>query len=503
MADKVTSWFVPQSLLDMVPASQAQAAADQARTTFLMGLLSGDPGQAYTNAQSQGYNVLAHGASLAEAQRKIQNQALLGNAVKGAYEVAPGTGIGTADEAYLPRDANGNIKAGPGWIPPQYQFSMDKFLANPGVPAALATNPAELKNLYDKKQFVNGVLVDAGKLPLGTRIPDLPKGMGVVGKDAAGNPIYGNLPGIVEATASQEGANAAAKAPFTNLPSGVVPLGRDQAGNIIYGPGTGVPGAVGEIKGAEEAAKGKYNLQKVYDPATKSYKWVSVTDIANGGAGANGFVAEPGAGRTTADTEQAKGYGELQNSIADKAATIGNRVLNAKVLMSLSDQFNTGKLAPINSQITQYLNGLGITGDQAKQYASNVELFNTFRQEKVREQSRMFPGSQSDKELAAIMNMGQTLTKPADVNKFYSAVEIAQANRDDKISRAASQYSGDPTKNGLQRHIADQDFMKKSIFADPIFANMTVGGQKIQEVKSMGGRKYMIIHPTKEVIEMQ
>jgi hypothetical protein len=223
MAEKVTSWFVPQNLLDMVPSDQAQAAADQARNTFLFGLLSNDPGAAYNTAQTAGYNVLSHASALAEAQRKQAVQNLLTNSVNSAIETAPGTGVGTADPRFAPRDVNGQELAGPGYVPPVNKFNFNKFAADPNVARALATDPAALEKLTAPQiDTANGWVFDKRTVQPGTYLPKFSENVAPQ-YDKNGNmtgvaPVAGSVNAVGQFEGAKAGAQESAKANYDLAP---------------------------------------------------------------------------------------------------------------------------------------------------------------------------------------------------------------------------------------------------------------------------------------------
>lgn len=559
-AAPVTSWFVPQNVLDQVAPSQAQAAADQARNTFMFGLLSGDIGAAYNNAQNQGYNALSHAMSLAEANRKNQSNDALMQAARGAFVPVPGTGVGQP--------------GAPDYQPPQFKFDMNRFIQDPRVPMALATNPKALQDVIGPDLInVNGMLVDKKNPSNAERhIPNLPTGGTIVGKDAAGNPIYGFAPGVtgmiatdagIRASTNQyhnvpqgttrgpkgelviapnlfnylsgsSGATAAGKQPFNTTPNTQTTMGPDGKLRVDNLPG-GVD-ALGQQTFTQELMKNMFNLRPTYDRATDTFRDVPVSVSALGGlsgggpimtgvpgapgvpgAGAPGVpgapatggapltnfpVSAPGAGTIAGAQAEGGLYGKQLEQWMNQASTAGSRITNAKLLMNVSDRIDGNKLTPVEAEVKSYLNALGITGDATKQFLNDVNLFSAFRLEKLKDQVSMFKGSQSEKELAVLLDMGQNLSKPADVNRLYSGFEIANANRDRLIADALRTYDGPKTPQAVQAFINKQEFMNKPLFADPVFKDMKVGGQAVQRIVEMDGKRYMTIPFTKDVIPL-
>jgi hypothetical protein len=480
----------------------------------------------------------------------------------------PGTGVGQPGS--------------PDYQPPQFKFDLQRFINNPMVPMALATNPKALQELIAPDLInVNGMLVDKKDASnTGRHIPNLPEGGTIVGKDAAGNPIYGFAPGVtgmigtkagITASTNQRyntpqgtitgprgelipmtglfdylsgssGATAAGKQPF-NTPAGTQTTmvnGRLSVNNM---PGS--VEALGQQTLTQEYMKNLFNFQQQYDPKTDTYRTVPNSFSAFGGIGGGGPImtgvpgipgapgvpgapaaggaapgvpvvpgapgappltnfpiSAPGAGTIAGSQAEGRLYGDTIEKWLTANQTAGSRITNAKLLMNVSDRIDGNKLTPVEAEVKSYLNALGITGDATKAYLNDINLFNTFRLEKLKESVSLFKGSQSDKELGVLMNMGQNLTNPADVNRLYSGYEIAKANQDRLIADALRTYDGPKTPQAVQAFIGKQEFMQKPLFADAVFKDMKVGGQPIQRVVEMDGKRYLTIPMTKDVIPL-
>lgn len=159
MAEPVSSFFLDNGLLGMVSPQQAEQAASAANKAFMFGLLSGDIGAAYMNAQKAGYGTIQQTmeyqkqqAAAAEAARKRGIEIGQQKAVQDASEQDPNTGIGTSDPAYAPRNERGEIVAGPGYIPPRYQINPERLLSDPRYLAGVGNEPAALKALDELRQ---------------------------------------------------------------------------------------------------------------------------------------------------------------------------------------------------------------------------------------------------------------------------------------------------------------------------------------------------------------
>lgn len=148
---------IPETSMALIPEADRQKVLDQSRSNYWTGFLASPHGGllnrlgsatlAEQNTVADYLRNQAMSAQVAEAQRKAANQALTQSALLGAVEVAPGTGVGTADEKYLPRDINGQIVAGPGYIPPQQTVNPEKFAMDPRAWVATGGDASKLKEL--------------------------------------------------------------------------------------------------------------------------------------------------------------------------------------------------------------------------------------------------------------------------------------------------------------------------------------------------------------------
>lgn len=484
---KVTSMFVPQSLLDMLPRDQAEEVSNRALWSFIGGALTGDLGSAYNNAANSGYNYINNLVNLQTHKNALDlknaDQALV------SKYVIPGQGqLGD-----------------PNYQPPRFDY--EGYMNDPSLPKYL-TAEQRLTQLGPKPMVVGNRLIDSrDRKNINKYYPDVDKGMTVV--EGPNGPTVQMIPGYRETKNAVTADEQAIKQEY-NLPQGMT-MAYDRNGKPIGVVNqNGFLQALGAQEGVKEKAKADYTRDEVTDTATgrkytqplsKSlYPGQAAPGAPAAGGASGGFVSELSPGEIVNQQESAKDFSALKTQIADKAAAVPSRITNAKVLAGLSQQFETGNLAPIAGQLANWGTAFGITGDKAKALASNVETFNTLRQEKLRQDVSLFKGSQSDRELGVLQNMGQSLKKPGDVNRFYSAFEIAQANRDQQIANALSQYNGPPDRASVQKFISEQPFMRQSLFTDPSFRNLTIGGQPVVKEMEHKGKKYLVVPMTKDVI---
>lgn len=217
MAEPVSSFFLDGGLLGMVPREQAEQAASAANKAFMFGLLSGDIGAAYRNAQQSGYGVIdnaikfqQHQLSLSEASRKAAETKQRQGAQQSALELVPGTGVGSGSFTD-PNVELGPGGYGPGYIRPQTNFNEKKYAENL-IARGIAT-PEEMKFALPNIEFVNGVAVDKRNTKPGTFIPNMP-----VGLDPKGNPVGNVVQGVAALESAKSGAQESTKAQYDFVP---------------------------------------------------------------------------------------------------------------------------------------------------------------------------------------------------------------------------------------------------------------------------------------------
>ena len=441
MAEPVSSWFVPQNILDLVSPQEAEAAATQARNTFLTGLLSGDVGAAYNNAQNQGYNTLSHGAALQEAKRKqIQLERL--NQVTGqAYDYP---------NPVMPVSSTGVELAGPG-VPQKPVFNSQKLLSNPMAPFV---DQVSLKNLMEnfgpQIEFVNGMAVNKRNVAPGTMIPKVAENQTLIADPSApGGYRTGVISGATNAVSQLEGAGAyareGAKATF-DVPTGGVmdPRTGNQVAmtraQIIQNIAKGNSPVLsqGEQGKAEGAAYGSYLVKDVLAPAK----------LAASGARAS------------------------NNQIAIAESTLNNTNLN-----QINSTDTVRKLAG-------YAKAAGLLTPEAEQNVSNLASLNGTISAVIMSDQIAQKGTQSESDAkrleASVSGMGD-----ADATKFLLSAKKAQNDR------TAAYYDFiDKHKRDTGTLATADDAWNKSQGGQSIFREKSL--QRYAEVRELNGKRYYV-----------
>lgn len=482
MADKVSSWLLPDSLLGRMSPEDAQNAASQANQAFWWNLIgTGNPGTAFNAAQTQGFNAVNQGITLqqhqmqmGEAARKAAEVKIRQEAMRGAFEPGPNTGSFTAP----------GVRLGEGGMGPSYDpmFNQKKFgleLAKRGI----ATNE-DIKMASPEMKLFNGIAVDPNNVASGTYFPNYDKGT----MPQRINPQTGApegvqlMPGQLDAAAALATVDKAVANRF-NQPQGVIVTGFDPVtGKVTVQNAQGLTEAISAQELAKRAAEARMRESKVYDPKSRTWVPKSSYDVMYPKEGQGGLAEAPPQD-VTAGQEGGKSFNTYMDSIETNAGTARDQITNARLLASIADKFESGPFANFSKEASQYLRAAGLSSEKADQLASNVELFNTFRADKLKSDIKMLPGAASNKDVDVLLNkIGASSQKPGFVNKFYSAAEIAIAERNQQIAEAARNYDGPPSRRDFQKWLEQQPFAKQPLLAHPAFQELQYNGQALIKV---------------------
>lgn len=515
MAEPVSSFFLDGGLLGMVPREQAEQAASAANKAFMFGLLSGDIGAAYRNAQQSGYGVIdnaikfqQHQLSLSEASRKAAETKLRQGAQQSALELVPGTGVGSGSFTD-PNVELGPGGYGPGYIRPQTTFNERRYaetLASKGI-----ATPEELKFAIPNIEFVNGVAVDKRNTKPGTFIPNMP-----VGLDPNGNPVGNVVQGVAAIEAAKEGAKSeyqffdinnadgsvrkvsAAEAKrikdgggqvvsafVPKLPEGVIPMrgkdGRvmtDPNGNILYGNAPGTVKAAGQTAGAkagaEEAAKAQYDL---VEATTSDGSKVFLTREQ-----VRQMATKPGAGgqvipATSQQSPQAKAESEAKGTFNIKEVLAPAKMAAdaaSKSNVNLSLLSTTLENTPLNQitatdtvqKLAGYAKASGILSAQAAAGVTNLSTLRGLVAGSVLQEQLAQKGPQVE---ADAKRMEQTIQGQGDkdATRFLITTKMAQNKRTQEYYAFIDKYSRDKGTIDGADEAWSQGKGKESIFRSP------------------------------------
>lgn len=465
---------IPKNLLELIPADQRAAVIEQAKSNYMRGFLSGGRG---TGLLGRFGNAMAAEQNTPLQYMQVQNQA----ASLAAHQLDLARRQAFQEAVNSARNPDGSI-------------DYTKLQNTPGYQTMLS--PSEMNTVYGPKPtVVNGRIVNANDPNNQNKVfPQLGEGMT---QDPNGNVTF--APGYRDTKNQGTMDEQAIKQTF-NLPPGMTMVYDGNGKPVGVMNQQGFVQALGQQENVKEEAKSNYTPETVVGPDGREYT-IPRTQKLYGKDGQN-LPTKLSPGEITDQQKRAEDFNAFRTEVATKSQNASSRMLNAQILSGLSDRFDTNDLAPIKAQVGNYMRGLGISSDKIDQYTSDVKAFQTFREQKLRDDVSMFKGSQSDRELGVLQNMGQSVTKPGDLNKFYSAFEIAQARRDQLIADAIDKYQGPADRVKLQKYVSEQPFMKQSLFADPAFKGLSIGGQPVVIEQEYKGKRYLRVPLTKTVIPL-
>ena len=442
MAEQVSSWFVPQNILDLVSPKEAESAASSARNTFIAGLLSGDIGAAYNNAQNQGYNTLSHGAALQEAQRKLQREGLLNDVTLAAFDK-----VGGVPQAG-PMPNGGNIPVEPA--------TLGKF------------NPQNLRN-DPRAAFVDQ-----------NQIKALLENFGPNLKDVRGHILNFNDPANLGRYIPEVDKNQ------TMIPDASVPGGFRTA--VIPGATGAVAALEGAGANAREAAKANYDVPTggVLDKNGNQVAMTRAQIIQNIARGNAPVLSQGEQGKSEG---QAYGQYLVKDVLAPaKLAAQGARTSNNQLAIAESTLNNT-PINQINSndtvrKLAGYAKAAGLLTPEAEQNVSNLATLNGTISSIIMSDQIAQKGPQTESDAkrleASVSGMGD-----ADATKFLLAAKRAQNDR------TAAYYDFiDKHKRETGTLATADDAWNKSQGGQSIFREKSL--QRYAEVRELNGKRYYV-----------
>ena len=411
MAEPVSSWFVPQNILDLVSPKEAEAAASQARNTFIAGLLTGDIGGAFNNAQNQGYNTLSHGAALQEAKRKQQQESLLQDVTMNAFDKVGGVPLAG------PTPEGGNIPVNPVTMG---NFNPQALRADPRSAFVDQTRlKALLENFGPKIDFIRGTGVDLNNpANVGRYIPEIDKNMMPMGVNAQGQTVYGNAPGTVEAASRMAGAT----------------------------------------EGAKAAAQASYKLSPVVlnDGTTIQMTDKQIADAAR--------TLRPLTSKLSPTSEAVLGgYKPILEDQYAKYKVAADRTPQLENLIRLSQNIDTNKLTESKAEIQGYAKALGLTGEQTDKFLSDVSNFRQGVNDLAAANIQVLSGTKSNFDIQFTKERQGTLSDPQQANKF----NFTLARVVDDLNKAKYNFVRDnPTPDVLSKW-EESPKGSQSVYEDP------------------------------------
>lgn len=255
----------------------------------------------------------------------------------------------------------------------------------------------------------------------------------------------------------------------------------DAAGRLPYVGPTAQAQAGGAGAGAAP-----YNLITVNMPADASHPGGYTAQMTldqfkalkgSGLAGTTGIGQGAGPAAEQFGDVDAQAFGHLQATVASpqNITEIQNKVQAAQQAVHAAMALNPNEFTPQTKAAADIMNSLGLQSDQANNlnyYASLIP--------KVTEGD--FPaGPAGEKDSEAVKEAVTSLKTPRDAAALTFATIAATQNKELAYSKFAAggpgQYNGPPSERAInQAWLASSD-ANASIFADPVFRGLTIGGK--------------------------
>lgn len=224
--------------------------------------------------------------------------------------------------------------------------------------------------------------------------------------------------------------------------------------------GTGGGGAPGAASGGPHAALGQ-----------------------SGGPGAEQFA------KTDADA-----YSKTVATVADPTTINGlqNGITSARQAVIAAQAINPNAFTPREANVAAVLNSVGL--DSAR--ANDLAYYKSLIPQVTKGSFTTFP--RLEKEFELVKDAIPQLSTPRDAAALTFATIAARKAKDLAYSQFASQYQGTPSQRALNQAWQASPQAQASIFADPVFRNLTMDGKPavyINQTAAPNGHIYGVFRP--------
>lgn len=290
-----------------------------------------------------------------------------------------------------------------------------------------------------------------------------------------------NVPGYVEASATQVGTKAAAEA----------------AGKLPYVGATSRAEA-----GGEGAGKAPFEMVHVKMPADATHPGGYEADMTLAQFKAMGGGAAPGAGAGSsagpgaeafAKTD-ADAYSKTLATVGDPTTMIGyqNKAQVAQQAVNAAMAINPNAWTPGSKAVANALNVVGLDSKKA----NDLSYYSSLIPQVTRGSFATFP--RLEKEFELVKDAIPSLKTPRDAAALTFASIAATNNRNAAYSRFATQYDGPPSQRALNKAWLANPQSQTSLFADPVFKNLTIDGKPavyVNPTPAPNGHVYGVFRP--------
>lgn len=297
-----------------------------------------------------------------------------------------------------------------------------------------------------------------------------------------------NVPGYVDASAVQAATKAAAEA----------------AGKLPYAG----PTAQAE-SGGHAAGEAPYEVQEIHNSDGTTSK--GVLSVVNGktvwtplqpSAAASAAGAGSGGNFNTSITPNAKSFQEKDadafshtvSTVGDPSTMIGyqNKAATATQAVNNAMALDPNAGTPFQAKLANILNIAHLDGKQA----NNLSYYASLIPQVTRGSFATFP--RLEKEFELVKDAIPSMATPRDAAALTFATIAAVNNRNAAYSKFVAGYKGDTSQRALNQAWLASPQSQTSLFADPVFKNLTMGGKPavyVNPTPAPNGHTYGVFRP--------
>lgn len=232
----------------------------------------------------------------------------------------------------------------------------------------------------------------------------------------------------------------------------------------------------------DEQHPGGYTAQMTLD----QFKTYQGSAAAPAGGTPAGGGAAPAAGAPRAVLGQSGGPGAEQFAKADADAysktvatvadpttinSLQNGIGSARQAVIAAQAINPNAFTPKEAKVAAMLNSVGLDSSRA----NDLAYYKSLIPQVTKGSFTTFP--RLEKEFELVKDAIPQLSTPRDAAALTFATIAARKAKDLAYSQFASQYQGTPSQRALNQAWQASPQAKASIFADPVFRNLTMDGK--------------------------
>ena len=263
----------------------------------------------------------------------------------------------------------------------------------------------------------------------------------------------------------------------------------------------GTAGAIaGARKGAEEAASAPYEMVDVQMP-DGSHQQMPLSDARTlmkyGAAGKMGFGRSITPGDETYQKLDAENFGkEVDAHGAGAILPMQTARSNTEQAIKLAQSINPNAWTEQSGHVASMLSAIPGIGNLTAKQASDVATYHALTQQVLRGSFTTFP--RLEKEFEVVQKAAANVNTPKDAALVLLGSQAAVADKNLAYANFVQGWQGPKSKQAMTQAFLKTPAAQASIFADPIWRNLTIGGKPAVMVGSQpykDGHIYGVFRP--------